>query len=193
MSIFFFQRLTKYPLLIDSLIKSSIDDKIEADKLRKSLNLVKNMLTDVDACVAEKEKQDRQFEIFRKIDVKSVALYKNKYFKKSEIIGLGSNKKLKFEGQAILLQGRSKIQPVVVVVLTDCLFFLQENSHNKYTFFTPENKAGVVSLQKLLIREKAGTDSCGIYIISSQPDYPEMYELKVQQPKDKNVWIKSIR
>ncbi|KAL5289557.1 hypothetical protein ACFFRR_009568 [Megaselia abdita] len=191
--LFVTQRLTKYPLLIDSLIKSSIDDKIETDKLRKSLHLVKTMLIDVDACVAEKEKQDRQFEIFRKIDVKSVALYKNKYFKKSEIIGLGSNKKLKFEGHAILLQGRSKIQPVVVVVLTDCLFFLQENSHNKYSFFTPENKAGVVSLQKLLIREKAGTDSCGIYIISSQPDYPEMYELKVQQPKDKNIWIKSIR
>lgn len=162
--------------------------------MRKSLNLVKTMLIDVDACVAEKEKQDRQLEIFRKIDVQSKALYKRAYFKKSEIIGLGSNKKLKFEGHAILLQGRSKIQQVVVVVLTDCLFFLQENStHNKYTFFTPENKAGVVSLQKLLIREKAGTDSFGIYIISSQPDYPEMYELKVQQPKDKNIWIKSIR
>lgn len=31
------------------------------------------------------------------------------------------------------------MQTVIVVVLTDCLFFLQENSQ-KYTFFTPENK-----------------------------------------------------
>lgn len=54
-------------------------------------------------------------------------------------------------------------------------------------------KAGVVSLQKLLIREKAGTESRGIYIISSNPAYPEMYELKVQDPKDKNIWIQSIR
>lgn len=54
-------------------------------------------------------------------------------------------------------------------------------------------QAGVVSLQKLLIREKAGTESRGIYIISSNPAYPEMFELKVQNPKDKNVWIQSIR
>lgn len=47
----------------------------------------------------------------------------------------------RFEGVATLMQGRSKMQTVIVVVLTDCLFFLQENSNsNKYTFFTPENK-----------------------------------------------------
>lgn len=55
------------------------------------------------------------------------------------------------------------------------------------------SQAGVVSLQKLLIREKAGTESRGIYIISSNPAYPEMFELKVQNPKDKNVWIQAIR
>lgn len=98
----------------------------------------------------------------------------------------------RFEGVATLMQGRSKMQTVTVVVMSDCLFFLQENSQ-KYTFFTPENKAGVVSLQKLLIREKAGTESRGIYIISSNPAYPEMYELKVQSPKDKNAWIQAIR
>lgn len=37
------------------------------------------------------------------------------------------------------MQGRSKMLTVLVVVLSDCLFFLQENSH-KYTFFNPENK-----------------------------------------------------
>lgn len=98
----------------------------------------------------------------------------------------------RFEGVATLMQGRSKMQTVIVVVLTDCLFFLQENNQ-KYSFFTPENKAGVVSLQKLLIREKAGTESRGIYIIYSNRIDPEMYELKVQSPKDKNIWIQSIR
>lgn len=37
------------------------------------------------------------------------------------------------------MQGRSKMQPVNVVVLSDCLFFLVENS-NKLTFFKPDNK-----------------------------------------------------
>lgn len=49
-----------------------------------------------------------------------------------------------------------------------------------------------------MIRAKAdsrgnSSDSRGIYIISSNPANPEMYELKVQNPKDKNVWIQAIR
>ncbi|XP_055700936.1 rho guanine nucleotide exchange factor 18 isoform X4 [Phlebotomus papatasi] len=188
--LFVTQRLTKYPLLIDPLLKSSREDKIEQEKLQKAMSLVKEILVDVDARVADKDKEERQLSIFKKIDAKSYAIYKEDKFKKSDIIN--ANRKLKFEGVATLMQGRSKMQTVLVVVLSDCLFFLQENSH-KYTFFTPENKAGVVSLQKLLIREKAGTESRGIYIISSNPTYPEMYELKVQNPKDKNIWIQAIR
>ncbi|KAM7351151.1 rho guanine nucleotide exchange factor 18 cysts isoform 1-T4 [Cochliomyia hominivorax] len=191
--LFVTQRLTKYPLLIEPLLKSAREDKLECDKLQHALALVKELLVDVDACVAEKELRERQIDIYNRIDNKSFAIYKNKPFRKSDV-GVESKRRLKFEGLATLMQGRSKMQLVLVVVLTDCLCFLNENSaHNKYMFFTPEHKAGVVPLQKLLIREKAGTESRGIYIISSNPLFPEMYELKVQTPKDKNVWIQSIR
>ncbi|XP_073824282.1 rho guanine nucleotide exchange factor 18 cysts [Musca autumnalis] len=191
--LFVTQRLTKYPLLIEPLLKSAREDKMEYEKLQHALGLVKELLVDVDACVAEKELRERQIDIYNRIDNKSFAIYKNKPFRKQDV-GLESKRRLKFEGLATLMQGRSKMQLVLVVVLTDCLCFLNENSaHNKYTFFTPEHKAGVVPLQKLLIREKAGTESRGIYIISSNPLFPEMYELKVQTPKDKNLWIQSIR
>ncbi|KAH8352364.1 hypothetical protein KR084_003584 [Drosophila pseudotakahashii] len=191
--LFVTQRLTKYPLLIEPLLKSARDNKLETDKLQHALNLVKSLLVDVDACVAEKELRERQLEIYGRVDAKSFAIYKNKPFRKTEL-GVESRRRLKFDGLATLMQGRAKTQLVLVVVLTDCLCFLSENSgHNKYSFFTPEHKAGVVPLQKLLIREKAGTESRGIYIISSNPDFPEMYELKVQTPKDKNTWIQTIR
>ncbi|XP_068146744.1 rho guanine nucleotide exchange factor 18 [Drosophila tropicalis] len=191
--LFVTQRLTKYPLLIEPLLKSARDNKLETDKLQHALNLVKSLLVDVDACVAEKELRERQLDIYARVDAKSFAIYKNKPFRKTEL-GVESRRRLKFDGLATLMQGRAKTQLVLVVVLTDCLCFLSENSaHNKYTFFTPEHKAGVVPLQKLLIRDKAGTESRGIYIISSNPDFPEMYELKVQTPKDKNTWIQSIR
>ena len=91
------------------------------------------------------------------------------------------------------MQGRGKMAPVVVVVLSDVLFFLAETRDQKYAFFVPDNKAGVVSLQRLLVREKAGQESRGIYLISSNPSEPEMFELKVQKPKDKQFWIQSIR
>ena len=55
-------------------------------------------------------------------------------------------------------------------------------------------QAGVISLQKLLIREKAGgNDTRSIYLISSNPDEPEMYELQCQTPREKKLWIDTIR
>lgn len=45
----------------------------------------------------------------------------------------------RFEGVAMLMQGRGKMQLVFVIVLSDVLFFLLENNH-KYSFFTPDNK-----------------------------------------------------
>lgn len=106
---------------------------------------------------------------------------------------MSSNRNLKFEGTAYLMQGRGKMAQVVIVVLSDVLFFLVETRDQKYAFFVPDNKAGVVSLQRLLVREKAGQESRGIYLISSNPSEPEMFELKVQKPKDKQLWIQSIR
>ncbi|KAF4519313.1 hypothetical protein B566_EDAN005253, partial [Ephemera danica] len=162
--LFVTQRLTKYPLLIEPLIKSAKENKKEQEKLSKALALVKEILVAVDAQVAEKEKEDRKLEIYNRIDAKSFTTHRNKKFKKSDI--LSNNRRLRFEGLATLMQGRSKMQLVL---------------------------AGVVSLQKLLVREKAGQESRGIYLISSNPSDPEMFELKVHKPKDKLSWINAVR
>nr|XP_012147664.1 PREDICTED: rho guanine nucleotide exchange factor 18-like isoform X2 [Megachile rotundata] len=187
--LFVTQRLTKYPLLVEPLIKTGIVQE-EGEDLRKALILVKEILADVDACVADKEREDRKLEIYNKIDAKSFATYRGVKFKKSDIMAF--NRILKFEGTAYLMQGRGKMTAIVVVVLSDILFFLAERDQ-KYAFFVPDNKAGIVSLQKLLVREKAGQESRGIYLISSNPAEPEMFELKIQKPKDKQLWIQAIR
>lgn len=106
--LFVTQRLTKYPLLIQPLLKSSVDDKIEQEKLLKAMHLVKDILVDVDSRVADKDKEDRQIEIFKKTEAKSYAILKTidersdakeikikeSKFKKSDIIQ--STRKLKF-------------------------------------------------------------------------------------------------
>lgn len=84
---------------------------------------------------------------------------------------------------------RFKVQNVILVVLTDCLFFLQETSQ-KYSFFTPSNKAGVMSLQKLIVREQ-DRDERGLYFISKNP--PELHHIRVQHPKDRQMWINTIK
>ncbi|XP_060526028.1 rho guanine nucleotide exchange factor 2 [Cylas formicarius] len=189
--LFVTQRLTKYPLLIEPLIKTCKENQQELDVLQKALRLVKEILVEVDAQVAQKEREDRKLEIYHRIDSKSYTFHKGYKFKKSDI--LQGNRSLRFEGIAMLMQGRGKMQLVSVIIMSDVLFFLQENSQ-KYVFFTPDNnKAGVFSLQKLLVREKAGQDSRSIYLISSNPTDPEMFELKVHKPKDKQTWIHAIR
>ncbi|KAL0810985.1 hypothetical protein ABMA28_010277 [Loxostege sticticalis] len=188
--LFVAQRLTKYPLLLEPLLKTAGDDVGERELLQKALCGVKEILVDVDNQVAAKEREDRKLEIYHRIDAKSFANFRGRKFKKSDI--LQGNRSLKFEGVATLMQGRSKMQTLLVIVLTDVLFFLHDNN-NKYTFFTPDNKTGVVSLVKLLVREKAGAEGRGLYLICSGPAEPEMFELRVHRPKDIHAWITHIR
>ncbi|XP_049881203.1 rho guanine nucleotide exchange factor 2 isoform X2 [Pectinophora gossypiella] len=188
--LFVAQRLTKYPLLLEPLLKTAGDDMTERELLQKALCGVKEILVDVDNQVAAKEREDRKLEIYHRIDAKSFANFRGRKFKKSDI--LQGNRSLKFEGVATLMQGRSKMQTLLVIVLTDVLFFLHDNN-NKYTFFTPDNKTGVVSLVKLLVREKAGAEGRGLYLICSGPSEPEMFELRVHRPKDIHTWITAIR
>ncbi|XP_060807889.1 rho guanine nucleotide exchange factor 2 isoform X2 [Amyelois transitella] len=188
--LFVAQRLTKYPLLLEPLLKTAGDDTNERELLQRALCGVKEILVDVDNQVAAKEREDRKLEIYHRIDAKSFAMFRGNKFKKSDI--LQGNRSLMFEGVATLMQGRSKMQTLLVVVLTDLLFFLHDNN-NKYTFFTPDNKTGVVPLLKLLVREKAGAEGRGLYLICSGPAEPEMFELRVHRPKDIQQWIQAIR
>lgn len=50
-----------------------------------------------------------------------------------------------------------------------------------------------MSLQKLLVRKKAGQDSRGMYLISSNPSEPEMIELFCRTSKDQKAWMEAIR
>ncbi|XP_043191146.1 rho guanine nucleotide exchange factor 18-like isoform X2 [Amphibalanus amphitrite] len=186
--LFVTHRVTKYPLLIEPLIKTSRDQEHEITNLTKALQLVKEILVDVNAQVAEKQKEARLLEIYNKIDAKSTAFYKGKKFKKSDL--LSGNRRLMFEGSAALMQARGRPLLVQVIVMSDVVFFLQE-SNQKYHFVSQEGKAGVVSLQRLLVRDKAGGDSRGIYLISNLNE-PGMYEMDCTMPRDKRIWMESI-
>lgn len=60
----------------------------------KANTLIKEILVDVNARVAEKENDARHWDIYKRIDVKSSTLYKQQKFRKSDIIEIG-NRKLK--------------------------------------------------------------------------------------------------
>lgn len=67
--LFVTQRLTKYPLLVEPLIKTGVAPH-EVEDLRQALVLVKQILGDVDAQVADKERADRKLEIYHRCSIK---------------------------------------------------------------------------------------------------------------------------
>ncbi|XP_022702628.1 uncharacterized protein LOC111268096 isoform X9 [Varroa jacobsoni] len=184
------QRLTKYPLMIDALIKSSKDHPDEIERLKVAQVLVKDVINGVNAQVAEAERDARLLEIYHKVDAKSTAYLKGHKFKKSDL--LSSNRKLRHEGTISLKNARNKQLDVTAVLLSDVIFFLQENNQ-KYVFAAFDNKPSVISLHKLLVRERAGQDARALYLISSNPEEPEMFEFICVSPKDKAFWLDAIR
>lgn len=187
--LFVTHRVTKYPLLIDPLIKTSRHCPREIADLTKALQLVKGILVDVNSHVAEKQKEARLLEIYARIDTKSTAVFHGKKFRKSDV--LSENRRLMFEGTATMPHTRGRHITVQVIVMSDLIFFLNENNQ-KYHFVSQDGKASVVPLQRLLVRDKAGAvDSRGVYLISNASD-PDMYEMECIMPRDKRIWVDSI-
>lgn len=84
--LFVVQRLTKHQLIIEALIKSTKNDDTEVEKLVRALELVKEILNDVNRCVAEEQLDTRRTQLYNCIDAKSSASYRGQIFKKSEIL-----------------------------------------------------------------------------------------------------------
>lgn len=72
----------------------------------------------------------------------------------------------------------------------------QEQSHYsiKYYFANIDNKSSVISLGKLLVREKAVNDNePRIYMISSSPRQPEMYELAFVSKRHQSSFVDKLK
>ncbi|XP_029347400.1 rho guanine nucleotide exchange factor 28-like [Acyrthosiphon pisum] len=91
--LFVTQRLTKYPLLIEPLIKTSKENKIECEKLTRALKMIKDILVEVDSQVAEKEKEDRKLEIYNRMEAKTFTNFRGRIFNKSNL--LSENRRLR--------------------------------------------------------------------------------------------------
>ncbi|XP_069137142.1 rho guanine nucleotide exchange factor 28-like isoform X5 [Argopecten irradians] len=185
------QRPSKYLTLIEAILKSTKDKK-DRENLIKALNLSKDLLHSIDEQVNQYELQQRLEEIHMKMDQRAVAMYKGKKFKRSDIIA--NRRCLIHEGSVQLKNARGKVSDVILVVLTDLIFFMQE-ANGKYNFFSQDGKSSVIPLFQLLVREKGDTraDTRGIYLISQNKLNPEMYEFICTNNNYRRNWIEVLR
>ncbi|BFY97141.1 hypothetical protein BsWGS_00188 [Bradybaena similaris] len=179
-------RLSKYPILIEAILKSTKDKK-DRENLSHALLLSKDVVQNIDEKVASYEKL---MDIHSKMDSRAVT-FKDKKFKRQDL--LSDTRELVYSGNIGWKSARGRVYDVLAVVLTDLIVFLQKNEQ-KYTFLMQDNKSCVIPLHNLLVREKRDAkDSLGIYMISQNRKTPEMYELVCQSKAEREEWIKILQ
>uniref|UniRef100_G3SSL0 PH domain-containing protein n=1 Tax=Loxodonta africana TaxID=9785 RepID=G3SSL0_LOXAF len=158
------------------------------DDLTQALNLIRDIISQVNAKVSEYEKAQRLREIAGKMDLKSSSKLKNGLtFRKEDML----QRQLHLEGALCWKSTSGRLKDVLAVLLTDVLLLLQEKDQ-KYVFASVDSKPPVVSLQKLIVREVANEEKA-MFLISASLKGPEMYEIYTGSKEERNTWMAHIR
>nr|XP_020031238.1 rho guanine nucleotide exchange factor 18 isoform X1 [Castor canadensis] len=182
------QRITKYPVLVERIIQNTEAGTEDYEDLTQALNLIKDIISQVDAKVSECEKGQRLREIAGKMDLKSSSKLKNGLtFRKEDML----QRQLHLEGTLCWKTTSGRLKDVLAVLLTDVLLLLQEKDQ-KYVFASVDSKPPVISLQKLIVREVANEEKA-MFLISASLQGPEMYEIHTSSKEDRNTWMVNIR
>ncbi|XP_028695390.2 rho guanine nucleotide exchange factor 18 isoform X1 [Macaca mulatta] len=182
------QRITKYPVLVERIIQNTEAGTEDYEDLTQALNLIKDIISQVDAKVSEFEKGQRLREIAGKMDLKSSGKLKNGLtFRKEDML----QRQLHLEGMLCWKTTSGRLKDVLAVLLTDVLLLLQEKDQ-KYVFASVDSKPPVISLQKLIVREVANEEKA-MFLISASLQGPEMYEIYTSSKEDRNTWMAHIR
>uniref|UniRef100_UPI00358F568E rho guanine nucleotide exchange factor 28-like n=1 Tax=Myxine glutinosa TaxID=7769 RepID=UPI00358F568E len=180
------QRITKYPTLLGELLKHTKDDTEEHADISKSLVLIKNIITAVDECV---HKRQTLIDFARRTDSKVQCRTKDgRVFKHANLLAL--RRRLLYDGNFNCRVSSGRIKDVHVLLMSDVIVFLQEKDQ-KYVFPSMLQKAPVISLHKMLVREVANEERA-MFLISAAA-HAEIYELHSQSKKERIIWMERIR
>ncbi|XP_068089867.1 rho guanine nucleotide exchange factor 18-like isoform X2 [Hyperolius riggenbachi] len=181
------QRITKYPVLVERIIRNS-EGTEDYDTLIQALTLLKETITEIDTCVHKSEKGQRLDEIIAKMEPKSSGKLKNGMtFRKHDM----KRRQLLHDGILYWKTTSGRLKDILAVLLTDVLLLLQEKDQ-KYIFSPVDTKPPVISLQKLIVREVANEEKA-MFLISASLNGPEMYEIYTSSKEERNCWMTLIR
>ncbi|KAI4900913.1 hypothetical protein NFI96_027016 [Prochilodus magdalenae] len=184
------QRITKYPVLMQRILQHTKGENEEDfEDLSQALQLVKEVIAAVDSKVNEHEKKRRLKEIYSRTDGKSIMRMKSgQMFAREDLI---RGRKLLHDGPLQLKNTAGRLKDVQALLLSDVLVFLQEKDQ-KYVFASLDQRATVISLQKLIVREVANEDR-GLFLITAGIERPEMVEVHASSREERNTWMQLIQ
>ncbi|XP_073667973.1 uncharacterized protein [Paramisgurnus dabryanus] len=183
------QRITKYPVLLQRILQHTRESDEEFEDLTQALKLVKDIITSVDSKVNEHEKKRRLKEVYGRTDSKSITRMRSgQMFAREDLLRSG---KLLHEGPLQLKNAAGRLKDVHALLLSDVFVFLQDKDQ-KYVFASLDQRATVISLQKLIVREVAHEER-GLFLITAGIEQPEMVEVRTSSREERNTWMQLIQ
>ncbi|XP_054656184.1 rho guanine nucleotide exchange factor 11 isoform X3 [Dunckerocampus dactyliophorus] len=182
------QRLTKYPLLLDNIIKHTEAASGDLSALQRAQVCCRGILQAVNEIIRETEHQQRLSQYQRRLDTAPL-------FKSLDL----STKKMIHEGPLVWKVGKDKQLDIQALLLSDCLLLLQRGPDERLQLRPPSRWLGgggaggdsktsfspLVKLDSLLVRSVA-TDNKALYVICATER--QIYELVAGTASEKNIW-----
>ncbi|XP_029310526.1 LOW QUALITY PROTEIN: rho guanine nucleotide exchange factor 11 [Cottoperca gobio] len=183
------QRLTKYPLLLDNIMKHTQAVSSDLPSLQRAQACCRGILQAVNEVVRETEHRQRLSQYQRRLDAAPL-------FKSLDL----ATKRMIHEGPLTWKVSKDKQIEIQALLLSDCLVLLQRGPDDRLQLRYPSRWLGgggggsgdsktsfspLVKLDSLLVRSVA-TDNKALYVISTTER--QIYELVAGTSSEKNTW-----
>ncbi|XP_053460181.1 rho guanine nucleotide exchange factor 11 isoform X4 [Nycticebus coucang] len=195
------QRLTKYPLLLENIIRHTEGGTSEHEKLCRARDQCREILKYVNEAVKQTENQHRLEGYQKRLDATALERASNPLAAEFKSLDL-TTRKMIHEGLLTWRISKDKTLDLHVLLLEDLLVLLQKQDeklllkcHSKTALGSSDSKqtfSPVLKLNAVLIRSVA-TDKRAFFIIcTSKLGPPQIYELVALTSSDKNTWMELL-
>ncbi|KAM9499155.1 rho guanine nucleotide exchange factor 12 isoform 6-T6 [Salvelinus alpinus] len=189
------QRLTKYPLLLESIAKYT-EDAEERDKVKRAGECCRTILNYVNQTVKEAENKQRLEDYQRRLDLSSLKQSENPMISEFKSLDL-TKKKMVHEGPLSWKVNKDKTIELYTLLLEDILVLLQKQDerlvlkcHSKNLAGTADTKhifSPIINLNTVLVRSVA-TDNKSFFVLSMSDNGAQIYELMAQTVSEQRTW-----
>ncbi|XP_053349910.1 rho guanine nucleotide exchange factor 11 isoform X2 [Clarias gariepinus] len=191
------QRLTKYPLLLDNIIKHTEATSPDSQPLVRAQVCCRGILQAVNEVVRETEHRQLLSQYQRRLDLSPLERQANPVAASFKNLDL-TTKKMIHEGPLTWKVSKDKVVEVQALLLSDLLVLLQRGPDDRLILRCPSRSLGgvgstdhktpfcpVVRLNSSLVRSNA-TDNKALYVVSTSEG--QMYELVAGTSSERNTW-----
>uniref|UniRef100_A0A8C2C111 Rho guanine nucleotide exchange factor (GEF) 11 n=1 Tax=Cyprinus carpio TaxID=7962 RepID=A0A8C2C111_CYPCA len=189
------QRLTKYPLLLDNIIKHTETASPDLQLLQRAQARCRGILQAVNEVVRETEHRHRLGQYQRRLDLTPLERLANPVAAQFKNLDL-TTKRMIHEGPLTWRVSKDKAIEVQALLLSDLLVLLQRGADERLVLRCPSRSLGgapdlkipfcpILRLDSALVRLVA-TDNKALYVISTSES--QIYELVAGTSSEKNTW-----